>query len=411
MGQQANMPNNPNINEDYVKELVKQILQQTDLNDVLSKAIESKVKELVKNTAPSRPKISIPTDNLTPDVAKSYLEKAVKVGDVEAIRTLTKHLPQDDPYVRGLFWKSALLGEKDIVKAIGEDTTSGGAYLVPQGFVPHILRKQTQYGLIRKLAKVQKVTYPKGSIPKDADMPPVLWEGETATDEWNGPIAGVVEWTLQKVRAFVSLSIDLIKDSPINVVNYVEDLIARANARNEDIVFLTNSEDTKPLGVIPQVPNENTLDESANTLTYAMLVELVRLIEDQDADFREKAVFVVSPKGMEEVRKLTDANGRPLFVRDPQEGRVGTILGYPVYVSNALTQAETTDADGNTILPILFGDFTKSIIFENGDMGFASTTDGAGAFENDLMIIKFWQRKDFKVAYPEAFALLKVKKS
>jgi len=338
------------------------------------------------------------------------------VGDVEAIRTLTKHLPQDDPYVRGVFWKSALLGERDIVKAIGEDTTSGGGYLVPQGFVPHILRKQTEHGLVRKLAKIRRVSYPTGHIPKQGTTPQVFWEGETAT-EWGNNAFDVVKWSLKKVRAFAKLSIDLIKDTPINVVSYVEDVIAEANAINEDIVFLTNpdplpdsnGEPQKPLGVIPQVPTENTLDESANTLTYTMLVKLVALIEDQDADFRRNAVFVVSPKAMGEIRNLTDANGRPLFVRDTQKDNVGTILGYPVYVSKALDEAETTDDNGNLILPILFGDFTKAIIFENGDMGFASTTDGAGAFENDQLIIKFWQRKDFKLVYPEAFALLKFK--
>jgi len=377
-----------------VKSVIKEALQE------IAPQIKEKIAEEVK--AEILKELQVPQTQ-TKQNTEDLLVKAYQEKNFDLLKQLWETTSNTELKM-GILIKALVDGEH---KAIGEGPAPDGGVLVPTQFIPQLLEKVATYGTIRKLVTIMNVTLPTGTLPKETQDPEVVWLDEGQQIPEKSPSFDTVKWALRKVGALVRVSRDLLQDTPINIARLLEKAFARAIAKNEDKIFLTNSDSDLPLGIVPQVPAANTIDASDKVLDYTHLVELVRTLTLVDADFYRNASFVVSPRGMEAIYKIRDANGNPIFVQNPQRGGVGTIFGFPVFVSRAMLDAEGTDDNGNYIASILFGDFSQAILFQQGEMSI--NVSQHAYFEYDQVAFRIIHRKDFQVAYPEAFALLKAK--
>lgn len=106
--------------------------------------------------------------------------------------------------------------------------------------------------------------------------------------------------------------------------------------------------------------NGNTV--GASNITYKDVVNFIYSLPQQY--WTESAKFVVSPILLQQIRGLTDTNGRPIYVDGlaRNDGIVGQLLGFDVVVNKYLdTPSQTTTGTAGTtsLYPMYFGDWQR----------------------------------------------------
>lgn len=106
--------------------------------------------------------------------------------------------------------------------------------------------------------------------------------------------------------------------------------------------------------------NANTV--GAANITYKDVVNFVYSLPQQY--WTANAKFVISPVLLQQIRGLTDTQGRPIYIdglsRD--DGIVGTLLGFDVIVNKYLdtpSQLTTGAAGTNSLYPMYFADWSR----------------------------------------------------
>lgn len=93
---------------------------------------------------------------------------------------------------------------------------------------------------------------------------------------------------------------------------------------------------------------KNIQKVSAPVITYDDLVKLKNKVIQA---FRKGAIFVMSQDTLTAIELIKDGDGRPVFNHDTNDEFNGKVLGYPVYVSDAMDALEQNKK------PIIFGNF------------------------------------------------------
>lgn len=147
--------------------------------------------------------------------------------------------------------------------------------------------------------------------------------------------------------ALTKLSNSLINNTDLDLVNFVVERIAYEVGRFMEGELL-NGTDTKIAGITTLEAGQIIETAVASVIDGDDLISLKNKVKQA---FRKKAMWVMSTETKSSIEKLKDDNGRYLFTEDLTGEFDGKILGYPVYVSDAMVEAE----DGETA--IYFGDF------------------------------------------------------
>lgn len=147
--------------------------------------------------------------------------------------------------------------------------------------------------------------------------------------------------------ALTKLSNSLINNTDLDLVNFVVERIAYEVGRFMEGELL-NGTDTKIAGITTLEAGQVIETAVAGVIDGDDLISLKNKVKQA---FRKKAMWVMSTETKSSIEKLKDENGRYLFTEDLTGEFDGKILGYPVYVSDAMVEAE----EGNTA--IYFGDF------------------------------------------------------
>lgn len=147
--------------------------------------------------------------------------------------------------------------------------------------------------------------------------------------------------------ALTKLSNSLINNTDLDLVNFVVERIAYEVGRFMEGELL-NGTDTKIAGITTLEAGQIIETATAGVVDGDDLISLKNKVKQA---FRKKAMWVMSTETKSSIEKLKDENGRYLFTEDLTGEFDGKILGYPVYVSDAMVEAE----EGNTA--IYFGDF------------------------------------------------------
>lgn len=133
---------------------------------------------------------------------------------------------------------------------------------------------------------------------------------------------------LAGVLAKISLS--LINDTDINLVDFVVEKLASAVAVFIDSEILNPSDPSNKIKGLSTVSQKVTAAAS----TAITADELIKLKDKLKSVYQNGAYFVMAPETLTACRLLKDGNQRYLFNDDITEGFSGTILGKPVYVSD-----------------------------------------------------------------------------
>lgn len=287
--------------------------------------------------------------------------------------------------------------------AYAEGTTTAGGNLVPTIVAGDILRIVQDNAVVYSRASKIPMATNNLKIPNESTGVTIYWSAEAATLTQGEGAFGQNSLVAKKLIGRAQLSREIIDDSVVGVLPYLQGVFAEAFARELDQEAI-EGDGTNFTGVnaASGVNSVATTTTNGEALTYGDLVSLVYQATDQSS--RSNAAFFMHPQIFATVVNLVDSNGQPIFqyANVPGSSQM-TILGYPVHLTSALSVAITRGSTGNTG-NVYFGDPRKLIYGVKMDMRFEVTDQASWATDEfDCRMIGRW---GYTVATPAAWSKL-----
>jgi HK97 family phage major capsid protein len=280
------------------------------------------------------------------------------------------------------------------VKNVAEGAGATGGVLVPTLVMPTVLEFLKTFGGVRLIAWVLATAggapFSWGTIDDTNAEGEMIPEGSVASDD--DLAFGTVGVTAFKFSSkTIPVSMEILQDAAVDVENIVLRAIAMRIARGQNRKFTTGSGVSEPQGVVNaasvgyQAPVGNT-----TSLAYDFLQELYHSV---DPAYRQNANWMMHDKTWLTIKKLKDAQNRPLFlptISAAFEGGASTgynIEGQPIVINQHMA---VPAASAKTIL---FGDFSKYMIRDVMDVLLLRFTDSAYAKKGQVGFLG-WARAD-----------------
>lgn len=242
-------------------------------------------------------------------------------------------------------------------RAQGVGTDTAGGYLVPRGFRAVMTESMKAYGGLINLATV--ITTETGNPlpwPTNDDtgnVGAILGENTQIGEQdilLGQASLGAYTYTSKLVR----VSLQLLQDSAFDLDTWLPAKLGERIGRAQAPHLVSGTGTGQPTGLVSSATAGVTGAVSATAvITYDNLVDLEHSI---DPAYRLNARYVLSDGALKILRKLKDADGRPLWVPVPAPGFPATINGFPYTIDNSMP------APAPGARSILFGDIAAGFI-------------------------------------------------
>lgn len=234
-------------------------------------------------------------------------------------------------------------------------TTTGGGYLIPQGFSNELTKALKDYGAVREVARVLQTpsgnTIPWPTYDDTGNTGELLAINTQAAGQ--DITYGVVNLLAYKYSSKVILvPIELVQDSYFDIDAHIRDVATERLGRITNTHFTTGDNSAKPQGVVAAASLGATA-ASATAITFDDLLELEHSV---DPAYRKNARFMFKDSSLKALKKLKDADGRPIWQTSVAGGPPATIDDYPYVINQDMAAVAT----GNK--SVLFGDFKAYIV-------------------------------------------------
>ncbi len=227
------------------------------------------------------------------------------------------------------FLQAVVLGDKSLAKSLSEGSPADGGYLVPHEFRTSVVQKLYKKAVIRPNATIIPLKRDKMDVPADAAAVTTYWVGETNSVTESNPQWGNVTLDTNKLMGLSKMSRELFADSPINIMDYVSTLWAKAFAKEEDRVFMSGSGTGQPKGIRQYTPSYTVAQAGANITAD----DIINLFYALPVQYRENAKFLIHNAVVTKIRLLKDSQGRYLWTQG-LDSAPNTILGHEVLEQN-----------------------------------------------------------------------------
>jgi len=292
--------------------------------------------------------------------------------------------------------KQALMEGMDVYAmktVMVESADTLGGYVVPEDWRAEVISRMAALTVIRPKARVIQTTRDAVELPKITggtsqyrDAVRVTWVDETPTA---GTAATNLTFGLERipvhtVMAETFLSRNLVEDAAFNIVAWLADSFASAQAIDEDNQFLTGDGHGKPEGILKDSgigvlgTGQQVVSGDADELTADGIINLVYAI---DAQYRQNAAFVAEKATYRDIRKLKTGDGEYIWERNYQSGQPDRLLGYPVL------EQEGMPTIAANAFPLLFGDLRGYVIVDRVGMSVERYIDSATARINQVCYV------------------------
>jgi len=333
-------------------------------------------------------------DELTSTVVDidASIERHQKLLDLEADR----HFDNRDIQIRDV--RPDLLSERGIVNAwlrggeralnaeqmekymntMSTTTGSEGGYSVRSDVAKAFVDKLKDFSGIRKVATIIRtaqgnaLSYP--TTDGTSETGELIVENTTGTDA--DIIFGTVPLTAYKFGSkIVTVPIELLQDSEIDVEALVRTRFAARIGRIQNSYFTTGSGSSEPKGLITAAGAGKT--GASGQTTTIIFEDLVDLIESIDQAYLDagNAKFMGSQTMRATLRKLKDSAGRPLWTPGYDLGlsaaMADMLMGYEYVVNNSVAVPAASAKS------LAFGDMSKYIVRDVMDVSLFRFTDSA----------------------------------
>jgi HK97 family phage major capsid protein len=283
-------------------------------------------------------------------------------------------------------------------KALGEQSGAAGGYLVPEEYENRLMMMAMDASIVRPLATVLTVGSNRGSIPAlNHTAVPTAGKGYSpfaggVVAQW-GPEAGsldstdpafqLIEYNINKLQGYTYVSNEMLADSAFSVESLLNVLFGRAVASKEDYAFIRGTGAGEPLGILAADCTIGVATNADNT--WALVDALNMLAQFQPVGAGSGSITWVMHRGLlpDFVGNFDVSTGGVDWVQ-PREGLPGSLLGYPLRMSEHMPNPNTDD--------VMLCDMAAYLIFDN--QGLEISYSEHARFTNDQATWKFTKRLD-----------------
>lgn len=288
---------------------------------------------------------------------------------------------------------------------------SGGGYLVPDGFRQKLVERLKAFGGIASVAETietatgNPIEWP--TVDDTTNLGEIVDEGGTfsagADVTFGTATLGAYKYMSGGAgNAPLRVSYELLQDSAFDIEAFLVRTMATRIARIQATHWITGTGVGQPKGLVHGKTGIEIADDTAG-VTFA---DLVTFVHSLDPLYRMNAMWAFNDSSLATLRKLTDENGRPLWLPQQQSGMTdlpgGQLLGYPVVIDQAFADI---DVDNNTQNWGAFGDFGQAYVIRRVQE-FTLVVDPYGRAANGQVQFTSWSRADGTVQDPNAFIAL-----
>jgi HK97 family phage major capsid protein len=337
-------------------------------------------------------------DKLEETKAASSVEKKEPVVNVPSLSCEKEDKALNDAGISGgfdhkaAFEKVMKYGKSGLDrKALNRIESDSGGVLVPEEFRMELIQRVRDINKLRALVDVMTIDsaalkYP--TFDHTATMP-YSAENATITSEDFSDSFGEIQFVPKAKKKLFPLSHELIRDAKIDISGLLLDHFAMIMAEIEEDDILNGDGVNEPNGLL-----NCTFTPTAQTLTaanWSTAATVLDAFEDARAElpqqYRRNAMMVVSRDTMNRLRKLRDADSRPLINYDARSGDFPTLHGMAIVECEAMA---ATAADGDAWC--LIGDLKKYKLVERaGGLQVAVSEDSLFSLDQVQYRVKFEQ--------------------
>jgi HK97 family phage major capsid protein len=279
---------------------------------------------------------------------------------------------------------------------LSEGADPQGGYLLPDEWDARLIQKLESENPFRALASKEEVKG-KRYYPAAESSSAAAWIAEGGSIPFSDMTFGQIVLSPHKLAVAVKVSEELMFDAAFDIQTYITHMFAAQLAKAEKAAFLTGEGGDRPTGIFHPSSGANVVLSAHKVLSADDIFNLVYSLK---RPYRKNAVFILNDTTLRAMDALKDQDGRPLWQRDYASSAPGTILGYPLYV----TDQAPTYAPNAAVMA--FGDFSA---YHIADCGRRVITRLDEAYASDGMVGFIGrERVDGKLLLPEAVSVLKM---
>ena len=232
----------------------------------------------------------------------------------------------------------------------------GMGYLLPQRLEARLVNAMNAISVMRPLCT---------EITTDGDsaLPIVNSHGKASWVPEGYPIPMVkdafdkVNLSSHKLAAIIRVTNELLKDSAVDIEAYLAATFADRLAVREEEAFIIGDGADKPLGLLHQA-KVGCMTESAGSVSVEDVLNLIFSVPEKH---RRNGILLMNANTLLALYKQCAAQGQNLWLGKTNDGKDDTLFGYRI-----VRCASMPDAEAGSI-PVLFGDFKKVYINNNGN--------------------------------------------
>lgn len=242
-------------------------------------------------------------------------------------------------------------------RALTTGTDASGGFLIPEGFSNQLEKSLKAFGGMREASRVFSTEsgnlLPWPTVDDTANVGELLAENTAAAEQ--DTAYGVINFNAYTYSSkMIKVPVQLLQDSAFDIGAHLNDMLSERIGRITNTHFTTGTGSAQPNGVV--TASSEGVQGATGQTTSIIYEDLVDLIHSVDPAYRNGAIFMMNDSSVKVIRKLKDADGRPLWQPSLQAGTPDSILGFNVVVNQDVA------AMAASAKSVLFGDFSKYLI-------------------------------------------------
>ncbi len=205
--------------------------------------------------------------------------------------------------------RNSVLNDFKSVLSEGASGATGGGYLVPTEFSAQVIRMMNESSPIMQIANILPMSSWKRQIPKQMTNLQVGWVAENGVKGISNPTFGQLEQTAKVLATVIKCTDELIRDSAINLTQFLSELVAEAMALEiERVALLGGSSD--PFTGVLHASGANKVGMSGDNVSFDDIANLIFSLSEANS---KDGVIVLSRAGLNKLMKLKDSNGNYIW--------------------------------------------------------------------------------------------------
>jgi len=283
------------------------------------------------------------------------------------------------------------------LKEMSEDTSTEGGNFLDDDYLADVLAIQ-DVGNLEKYCRGFRMKSKVCNVPSLTTAPSVSWSVESADLVESTPVVGTVEITAERVGAWLTVTNELLEDSEINTISWLDQLFATALGMEIDNQILNGDGSDTCSGILTgNVGNSVVMGAGSVNVSFTNGDHLSDMVAQINAQQLPSCRWVMHPAAFNVIRKLKDDNGQYLY--SPISGSENKIFGYPVTLCASAPSAPSTGENF-----IVFGNFKNVLLGKRKSASLEM--DSYGLFTTNRTRCRILRRIGIEIGLPDGFSVL-----